>query len=286
MLCRASREDDLVKESPLQVGAAGVVEKEVVRFSPARPHGQCCQASVISERPLSIQVDGATYTILRTPGADRNLVVGFLFSEGFIKTPADIVLLTQCEDSPDVVTVQTSDPKKKPQRTLVITSSCGLCGREDMDELLKHLGRVETKISIPLAALYCVPPQVRQAQDLFTSTGGSHAAAFFDLKGNVSFVQEDVGRHNAFDKLVGHVLLQGWNIADFAGVFLSGRTSLELVAKAARGGIPLLAAVGAPTGAAIEAADRLGITLCGFLRGEEISVYTHAWRIAETKSSS
>ena len=237
-----------------------------------------CRDVVISEGPLNIQADGTTYTLLRTPGADRELVVGFLFTEGLISSANDIQLLRQCEDSPDVITVSTSDVKTRPRRTLMITSSCGLCGREDIGELISSLNRVESRFQVPLASLYRVPATVRAMQPLFNATGGAHASASFDADGNVPCVMEDVGRHNALDKLIGRVLLKGGLSGDM-GVFLSGRTSLEMIVKAARAGISVITAVGAPTTAAVEAADTLGITLCGFLRDKRISVYTHKGRI-------
>ena len=187
-------------------------------------------------------------------------------------------MLRECPDSPDVITVKTRDAAEKPRRSLMITSSCGLCGREDMKAMVAALGRVDGAMSVPFATLYQVPAAVRALQPLFDLTGGAHASALFDARGNVLCVKEDVGRHNALDKLIGHALLRNISLSEM-GLFLSGRTSLEMIAKAARARIPLVAAVGAPTTAALEAADQLGITLCGFLRDERISVYSHGWRI-------
>ena len=256
----------------------GAQEIEAVECSPAHPAGRRRRDVVIAERPLTIQVDGAAYTLLRTPGADRELVVGFLFTEGLIAGAGDIQLLRQCPDSPDVIAVSTSEAKDKPLRSLLITSSCGLCGREDIDAMVASLPRVESPFRVPLATVYRVPAAVRALQPLFNATGGAHASAFFDAAGRVSCVMEDVGRHNALDKLIGHALLRGGVPGD-AGLFLSGRTSLEMIVKAARAGIPIVAAVGAPTVAAVEAANRLGITLCGFLRDERMCVYAHEGRI-------
>ncbi len=262
---------------------AGMRETEIVQFDRDHPNGQKRSDAVIVERPLSIEVDNTTYTILRTPGADRELVAGFLFTEGLIVTPDDIQMLRECPDSPDAIAVKTRDAGDKPRRSLTITSSCGLCGREDMRTMVAALGRVAGALSVPLAVLYRVPAALRGSQPLFDLTGGAHAAALFDASGNVLCVKEDVGRHNALDKLIGHALLRKIAMSEL-GLFLSGRTSLEMIAKAARARIPLVAAVGAPTTAALEAADQLGITLCGFLRDQRISVYSHRWRIAEKKS--
>ena len=268
-----------MSRSPRQPDSEGMRQTEVIRFDRAHPAGQRRRDVVIAEGPLNIQVDGTPYTLLRTPGSDRELGVGFLFTEGLIEGLDDIMLLSECPDAPNAFTVKTSVPKDKPRRTLVITSSCGLCGREDIGALIGSLGRIEGDCRMPLERIYQVPAMVRKMQPLFGSTGGAHASALIRRDGRIECVKEDVGRHNAMDKLIGYSLLQQLSLDDVS-VFLSGRTSIEMVIKAGRARIPILLAVGAATDAAVEAADRLGITLCGFLRGEEFSVYTHAWRIA------
>ncbi len=260
---------------------AGLFNADIVRFDRDHPGGFPCRDAVIQERPLRIEVDGTTYTLLRTPGADRELVAGFLFTEGIIARPEDILLLSECPDSPDTILVKTATPGDKPRRSLLITSSCGMCGRDDIQAMVAALGRVTGDFQVPLATIYRVPATVRARQQLFAGTGGAHAAAVFTADGSVSFVKEDVGRHNALDKLIGHALLRGISL-ERSGLFLSGRTSLEMIAKAARAHIPIVAAVGAPTTAAIEAAGACGITLCGFLRDERISVYSHVERVTQT----
>jgi FdhD protein len=237
---------------------------------------------VISESALNVLVDGTTYTLLRTPGKDRELAVGFLLTEGLIETLNDIMLLSECPDSPNVITIRTRAPKEKPQRTLIMTSSCGLCGRDDIDGLLESLGRIESDLRIPLERIYRVPAAVRQLQTLFGSTGSAHASALIQPDGRVQCVKEDVGRHNALDKLIGYALMCRLSMADTA-VFLSGRVSIELVIKAAKARIPILLAVGAPTSAAVDTAQKLGMTLCGFLRDEGVSVYSHQRRIIAGK---
>lgn len=255
-----------------------MVELDVARFDPGHPAGDRRRDVVIAESPLRIQADGTVYTLLRTPGQDRELVVGFLYTEGLIGGIGDILLLGECPDSPNTITVRTANPGDRPRRTLVITSSCGLCGRDDIEALVGSLARVESRLTIPRERLCAVPPAVRQRQALFAATGSAHAAALVAPDGAVLAVREDVGRHNALDKLIGHALMRGLPMRDTV-VFLSGRTSLELVLKAGRAGIPAVLAVGAPTDAAVAAADRLGITLCGFLRADGVSVYTHPHRI-------
>ncbi len=256
----------------------GVRQTDVVKFDRAHPAGHRRPDVVIDERPLTVRVDEASYALLRTPGADRDLVVGFLFTEGLIGGVDDILMLEQCPDSPDVINVRTRSPGGKPTRSLLITSSCGLCGRDDIEGLVKSLGRIESDLRVPLESVFRVAAEVRGAQKLFGLTGSAHASALFDPAGRVLGLREDVGRHNALDKLIGSAVMQSLSMSGLA-VFLSGRTSLELIAKVARARIPVIAAIGAPTAAAIEAADRLGITLCGFLRESQLSAYTHPGRI-------
>lgn len=258
----------------------GSAQTDVVQYAPEHRGGRRRRDAVILERPLNVDVDGTGYTLLRTPGADRELVAGFLFTEGLIATLSDVRMMRVCPASPDAVTVRTVNAQSKPHRSLLVTSSCGLCGREDLEALVAALGRVENTFRVPLATMYRLPEAVRARQPLFGLTGGAHTSALFDAAGNIPCVQEDVGRHNALDKLIGHALWQG-SPMNALGVFLSGRTSLEMVAKAARAHLPLIAAVGAPTALAVEAAERLGITLCGFLRDQRITGYTHTARIEE-----
>lgn len=251
----------------------------VTRIDGTHPARRQDDDTVIVERPLSIEADGSVYTMLRTPGADRDLVAGFLFTEGLIATVKDILMLAECPDSPDIFRVRTAGGASgRPRRTLLITSSCGLCGMPDIEAMMATLTPIESPIRVSAEALFRLPVAVRSVQPLFDATGGAHAAVLFDTNARIHCAREDVGRHNALDKLIGHALLRGLPM-DNMGVFLSGRTSLEMIAKAARARIPVVAAVGAPTTAAVEAAQRLDITLCGFLRHERIVVYTHAWRI-------
>lgn len=261
-----------------QPGIPGCVKAGIVKYDATHPSGHPRQATVIEEKPLHIRADDSTYTLLRTPGRDRELVVGFCFTEGLIRSVGDILLLNQCPDAEDTINVRTAGGGNRPQRSLTITSSCGMCGVENLDTMLGTLGHVDTRLEVAVPTLYKVSDAVRPSQQLFALTGGTHAAASFGPDGTIAGVLEDVGRHNALDKLIGHALLRSQNLGR-GGVFLSGRTSLEMVAKAVRAGIPLLVSVGAPTTLAIALADRGGITLCGFLRHEEISVYTHGWRI-------
>jgi FdhD protein len=236
--------------------------------------------SVIVEGAFVIGVNGTSdYTIMRTPGNDRELAVGFLFSEGIIDKIADIAMLRECPETPNSIAVKTAGTDSSPvYRNLVVSSSCGLCGRADMDALLETLDRVTEGIRIPHTILHDIPNQVCQMQVLFKATGATHAAALFDAKGGIFAVREDVGRHNAVDKVIGAALLRGTQTSEM-GVFLSGRASLELIVKAARAGISVMISVSAPTDAALTMADRLGIALVGFARDQGFTIYTHPERI-------
>lgn len=238
------------------------------------------ERSVIVERALVIGVNGTSdYTIMRTPGNDRELASGFLFTEGIIDSVDEIMMLRECPDTPHAIAVQTTHASTAPvNRNLVVSSSCGLCGRADMDVLLESLGQITGGIKVPYSVIYNIPQQVIPAQYLFKASGATHAAALFDEEGTIFVVREDIGRHNAMDKVVGAALLRGKSIARM-GVFLSGRVSLELVIKAARSGISLMVSVSAPTDAAVTMADKLGITLICFARESGFTIYAHPERI-------
>ena len=255
-------------------------EIKVLSFRRGRPGPSRRVRVVAGEAPLVIEIrGGAAYTIMRTPGADRELAAGFLFSEGLIRGASDIQTLAECPEDPDVVRVTlAAGPGRGAERNLAVNSSCGLCGRADVKSLVAGLSPVAGAIKVPLEVLYQLPGKVRSGQALFESTGGTHAAALFDPRGQVLALREDLGRHNALDKVLGWALLSGAPLAG-TGVFLTGRISLEMVVKAARAGLPLVAAASAPTAAAIELARRLGLTLCGFVRGDEVTVYTHPSRV-------
>lgn len=238
------------------------------------------ERTLVSERALTITVNGsASYTIMRTPGHDRELTAGFLLTEGLINSISDISMLSQCVDSADAISVSTTcADDRSAARNLVINSSCGLCGRHDIDGLVASLGVLPAALKVNHSVLYDLPGNVRKQQPLFDATGATHAAAIFDGAGSIRVIMEDVGRHNAMDKAIGHLMLRAISPAE-SGIFLSGRTSLELIIKAARAGIQLIASVSAPTAAAVSVAERTGITVAGFVRGSSFTVYSHAGRI-------
>jgi FdhD protein len=239
------------------------------------------ERSVIVESALVIGVNGTDdYTIMRTPGNDRELTAGFLFTEGIIDSVNEIMMLRECPETPHAIAVQTAHASAESvNRNLVVSSSCGLCGRADLDALLETLGRITDGIEVPYSIIYDIPKRVIPAQYLFKAAGATHAAALFDEEGTIFVVREDIGRHNAMDKVIGAALLMGKPIAKM-GVFLSGRVSLELIVKAARSGISVMVSVSAPTDAAVTMADKLGITLTCFARESGFTIYAHPERIA------
>jgi len=258
----------------------GIRQVQMLRCVPAAREKRPLLDDVVAEGPLRIVVNRTdTFTLMRTPGRDRELTVGFLLTEGFIGKLGDIHLLMTCPDTPDVIDVTTAAPiAPSAARSMVVNSSCGLCGRLDIDEMLRSLEPVRDAVSMAAGIPLAVQHRLREEQPLFLATGGTHASALFDNSGKLLVVHEDIGRHNALDKVLGHALMAKIGTTG-CGVFLSGRVSLEMIVKAVRAGIGVVAAVGAPTTAAVAAAERLNVTLCGFARGEQMNIYTHEHRL-------
>ncbi len=240
---------------------------------------------MIVEEPLTIQLDGEVVTTtMRTPGNDFELAAGFCFTEGLLAGAA-VTGVRYCADGPaidsefNVVTVETGGLAPVPTPRLGTTSSsCGLCGRDQLDTLTERLAPYPPDdATIAIDVLASVPASVLGGQGLFGETGAVHAAAAFDADGNVVVTREDVGRHNAVDKVVGALLLDGRlpsQTATTVGLFVSGRASIEMVQKAWAGGFRALVAVSAPTSLAVEAARRANLTLVGFVRQDGCNVYT------------
>lgn len=234
---------------------------------------------LVAERPLAIQiVDGERYTVMRTPGHEADLAVGFLFAEAVIESPAEVSGLRACPGG-DTIQVTLTERERTPvQRNLVVSSSCGLCGRDDVDALTQSLDAVGPGPFVAVEALFELPARVREQQPVHDATGSCHCAALFDASGVVRAVREDIGRHSALDKVIGHALRTSLPLEPL-GVFLSGRTSLEMVIKAARAGIGLIVAVSGPSEEAVATAQHVSMTVCGFARGSELAIYSHPERI-------
>jgi FdhD protein len=223
---------------------------------------------VVVEEPLEILINGRHLAVtMRTPGNDEELASGFLLTEGIIRGAAEIRSIAGEGNRVDIQLDH--EPDIAPRLTM--TSSCGVCGKTSLDELFKHgCPTVRSKFRISPEALLRLPGTLKDAQLVFHRTGGLHAAGLFGSDGMLHEIREDVGRHNAVDKVIGATL--GQDLADRL-ILVSGRAGFELVQKAAMAGIPMLAAVGAPTTLAVETAQAAGMTLVGFLRDDRFNVY-------------
>ncbi len=235
---------------------------------------------VIVEEPMTVQLDGhVVSTTMRTPGHDYELAAGFCFSDGLLGD-ASIHGVRYCANGAagdsefNVVTVETGGRAPIPTPRLGnTTSSCGLCGSEAIEQLCDRLLPLPGTPAIPVAVFTGITNAVFGSQGLFEATGAVHAAAAFDRDGNVLITREDVGRHNAVDKVVGRMLLDGQLPATGLGLFVSGRASFELVQKAWSAGFSTLVAVSAPTALAVHTARRANLVLVGFVRGQRVNVY-------------
>ncbi len=244
------------------------------------------------EEPLEIRVNGRSVAVtMRTPGHDRELAVGFLFSEGVMRSADDLLDVLVCRTLPDGQRGNVVDVQLRPELTVDFdrltrhvfgTSSCGLCGKVTLDALFQSVPVVDSRVKFDPAIVATLPDRIQAAQPGFDLTGGLHASAIFDREGRLCVIREDVGRHNALDKVIGQRLLHGdgdrFRVEE-AILLVSGRVSFELVQKALVAGIPLVAGIGAPSSLAVECAQRGGQTLVGFLRSERMNVYAGAERL-------
>jgi FdhD protein len=223
---------------------------------------------IVVEDPLEIVINGRNLSVtMRTPGNDEELAAGFLLTEGIITNRSQILSIAGAGNRVEIQLDH--DPEIAPRLTM--TSACGVCGKASLDELFKHgCPTVRSKFQISPEALLRLPGALKDAQLVFHRTGGLHAAGLFGPDGTLHEIREDVGRHNAVDKVIGAVL--GQDLSDRL-ILVSGRAGFELVQKAAMAGIPMLAAVGAPTTLAVETARAAGMTLVGFLRDDRFNVY-------------
>lgn len=239
------------------------------------------------EEPLEIRVDGRSISItMRTPGEDAELAAGFLFSEGIIGCAAHVRSIVQADEGdPNVVAVHLADsaPRVQPraERHFVMTSACGVCGKSSLADLQANACPIlpADDLQISAAVIHSLPDRLRPAQSAFAATGGIHAAARFTLDGELECMREDVGRHNALDKLIGAAVLAESVPLNRSLLLVSGRASFELVQKALMAGFPVLAAVGAPSSLAVSTAQRSGMTLIGFLRNSRFNVYSGEGRL-------
>jgi FdhD protein len=241
------------------------------------PPGTTEPDALAVEEPLEIRIGGRSVAVtMRTPGHDEELALGFCISEGLqpvsARLPDDLAANTVEVDAPGF------DPSRV-QRSFYTTSSCGVCGKGALEAVAVESPRVASELHVPASLVAELPSRLREAQAAFAATGGLHATGLFDGHGELLCAREDVGRHNAMDKVVGWAFGEG--LLPLAGNVLcvSGRLSFELVQKAAVAGCPLLVAVGAPSTLAVELAADRGVTLCGFVRDGRVNVYSEPWRI-------
>ena len=242
------------------------------------PDGETERDELAVEEPLEIRVNGEPIAVtMRTPGHDEELALGFLLSEGV--RPQDASLPDDLAANTVDVTVDGFDPEPL-RRNFYTTSSCGVCGKGALEAVAVEAARVESELRVRAEVISELPDRLRASQPTFAATGGLHATGLFDADGTPIVVREDVGRHNAFDKVVGRAFLDGLLPLDDKIACVSGRLSFELVQKGAVAGVPVLVAVGAPSTLAVELARDRGITLCGFVRNGRMNVYTEPGRIA------
>jgi FdhD protein len=252
--------------------------------------------TLATEEPMEIRLlsGGARQTVavtMRTPGADFELAAGFLYGEGIVSSPEDIKKISYCVDSDidaeqqyNIVNVELRGGRDYDLRSLerhfYTTSACGVCGKASLEQLeLRGCPVISQGPEVSAGTIYSLPGKLREAQGLFDATGGLHAAALFDKNGELLALREDVGRHNATDKLVGWALLEGrLPLADHV-VMVSGRSSFEILQKCLTAGVPIVCAISAPSSLAVDVAKEFGMTLVGFLREGRFNVYAGSDRI-------
>ena len=263
------------------------VEARTVRWSTGE--GATATDSLAVEEPLEIRLGGRRFTLtMRTPGHDDELAAGFLFAEGFIDSIAELGEIRRVRDAKGafepnsidiLLNVPADDLRERLQRNFAIASSCGICGRTSIESLTRRIAAVDAPLRITSDTILAMARQMRAAQQVFATTGGLHAAGLFDASGNLVVLREDIGRHNAVDKVVGYALRNFSAPLSVNMMLVSGRVSFDIVQKAAAAGIPILAAISAPSSLAVELAEETGVTLIGFLRESSFNVYSHPSRV-------
>jgi len=244
---------------------------------------------VAAEEPLEIRIEGHSIAVvMRTPGHDHELAAGFALTEGIVRASSEIFEITSCltteQPTGSVVDITLTDPAKfdpaKLSRHVFSSSSCGICGKATIEAAMQQFPAITAAFTIDGKILLQLPEKLAAAQETFQRTGGLHACALFETRGELRLLREDVGRHNALDKLIGHQLLANRLPLGDCILLLSGRVSFEMTQKALAAGIAIIAAISAPTSLAVDFARANNQTLIGFLRGETMNVYAGAERIS------
>jgi FdhD protein len=234
------------------------------------------------EEPLEIRVDGTPLTVtMRTPGDDLDLAAGFLYTEGLLPSLAEVREIRMCDANVAAVDMAPGGRVIVPERNFLTTSACGVCGKDSIESVRvrSSFDVAADQTRVPAAMLASLPDRLRAAQKLFASTGGLHAAGLFSFSGDLLVLREDVGRHNAVDKVAGWALRNAKLPLTGCVLQVSGRASFELAQKALMLGIPVLSAVSAPSSLAVSLAEEGGMTLAGFVRGTTMNVYTGEERV-------
>ncbi len=256
---------------------------EILRFENGLPTGTRPD-EVTEEAPLEIRVEGQPLAVaMRTPGHDRELAAGWLLSEGIIASADDLTaIVAQPGEKAAMVDAMLRDPSAfdahKHRRAVLSNSSCGLCGVATVAQVLRDFPKIRSSAKITASVLHSLPSQLSQNQPVFRRTGGLHACALFSTAGDLVAIREDVGRHNALDKLLGWALLERVSLEGHV-LMLSGRVSFEMAQKALAAGIAIIAAIGAPSSLAVDLARESGQTLVAFLKQQSFNCYTGPERI-------
>ena len=281
------------KSAPSRRAApAATASAEILRCNPERKAVRRTD-KVAREEPLEIRVRGVSVAVtMRTPGHDAELAAGFLLTEGLIRERRDVTMIAECPAA--AVPENTINVFLAPgvnldlarlTRHVFASSSCGLCGKASIDSVHQHFPPLDSDLVVDLRMIAALPEKMRRAQRAFDQTGGLHAAAIFDARGRLIVLREDVGRHNAVDKVIGHGFLEAKLPFASHVLLVSSRASFEILQKALAAGIPMVCAVSAPSSLAVEFARESGQTLVGFLRDGGMNVYAGAERI-RVKSNS
>ncbi len=264
-----------------------VARRRIVRVGPDGPRATV--DALAGEEPMELRVDGRAVSVtMRTPGNDFELALGFCLTEGIVDGPDEVASIGYCAgdrraDAYNVVDVRRRTPSpldERLRRNVYTTSSCGVCGKTSIDAVRAHVADVGgDPLRVPVDVLAVLPDRLRRRQRLFDRTGGLHAAALARADGELRCVREDVGRHNAVDKVLGWGATRGCLPLTGHVLVVSGRVAFEIVQKAATAGVPMIAAVSAPTSLAVDLADSVGMTLVGFVRGSDMNVYARPDRV-------
>src|ERR1700722_1143099 len=276
-----------VSEKPAKNAAEKVAHRAALKWraDAARP----IDDALAIEEPLEIRLAGRRFTLtMRTPGNDEELAAGFLLAEGVIANDSELGEIRRVRNAKGeheanaidvILNVRAEGLRERLKRNFTISSSCGVCGKTSIESITRRIAPIASHAKVAAATILALSASLRAAQEVFAATGGIHACGLFDLEGKLLATREDVGRHNAVDKIIGWALANEMLPLVKSLMMVSGRLSFEIVQKAAAAGLPILAAVSAPSSLAVELADEVGITLIGFLRDGSFNVYTHRARV-------